>query len=125
MSCITNTKRILVVDDEYSVREFIVLLLEYYGYQSYQAADGQEAMQLFEKYRHDIALAIVDVCMPVMDGKATLKALNARNPDLPVLMMSGYSNQHIQARTDGCLGVLSKPFTANELKGYVNGALQA
>jgi len=86
-------KYILVVDDEQIIRDVIVEYLTTLGLHCLEARDGEEAIEVMNKYRLDkidmIMLAIVDVHMPKMDGLKLLKAIKAVMPNFPVILMTG------------------------------------
>jgi len=75
---------VLVVDDEHMVRILLQLGLERNGFYVWLAADGREALELYEKNRQHVAVVLLDVRMPGMDGPQTLDALRALNPEVLV-----------------------------------------
>ena len=102
--------RVLVVDDDPAVHASLVQLLTAPQFDVLGAANGQEAVAVLSSTR--CHLALVDVIMPGMDGLATLKALRATQPGLPVIMMTGYKVEDIVmlAIHSGAVDSLSKPF---------------
>lgn len=80
-------KRILIIDDEPSILQFLRAILEDLGYEVVEALNGEEGMRLFQKGRFD--LVITDMVMPVKDGLSTIMELMDREPELPVIAMSG------------------------------------
>jgi CheY-like chemotaxis protein len=113
--------RVLVVDDQSQVREMVVTVLERCGYRAVQAAGGREAIQALVSAPEDLALAIIDMSMPDMDGEATLRALRAVRADLPVLLSSGFDAHEAANRLAGEQGVdfLPKPYRLAELQAKV------
>lgn len=83
-------KRILLVDDEPDFVELISHRLQINGYEVIAAADGKEALNILEKERFDAVL--LDIIMPQMDGLTTLKLIRKRDKDLPVFMLTAYSD---------------------------------
>ena len=79
--------RVLVIDDDPGVREYMEALVTRQGYQVFAAADGEEALSALQDSRPD--LITLDVVLPGMDGLATLAELKKRLPDVPVVMLSG------------------------------------
>ena len=108
---------VLVVDDEEPIRKVAQKTLERFGYRVLLAADGAEALSLFKSRSQSIAAVIMDVAMPVMDGHATISALQAIKPGIRIITSSGLS-------TDGGAGELKipgvkhfipKPYTADTM----------
>ena len=117
---------VLVVDDEESVRRLARLMLVRMGFDVVMAANGQEALRLFQAARHRVSLVLLDLTMPEMDGERTLHALRAVSPDVPVVMSSGYTEQEITARLagQGVAGFVQKPYTQASLLATVRTAIE-
>lgn len=115
--------RILVVEDEVPVREFIRRVLEQRGHEVVAVADGSQAVVRLARASFDLLLT--DIVMPNMDGvELALKA--ARDwPQLRILMMSGFVSERERARGLGLLanGILAKPFSMVDLNEAVERAL--
>jgi CheY-like chemotaxis protein len=121
-----NTKQsrtILLVDDEPTVRSFLGPLLERNGYEVLVASGGKEAMDLFQEHRARIALLLTDVVMPEMSGTELAEQLIQMRPGLTVLFISGFCEE-IPAGMQN-FGCVSKPFTASDLLNRVNQVLHA
>ncbi len=101
------TKRILLVDDERSIRESLRKSLRAENYEVVLAENGQEAIEKHGAERID--LLILDLNMPVMNGWATLEWLAEVNPLLPVIIITGRSNQRALAETAGADALMEKP----------------
>jgi len=108
---------VLVVDDEETIRGITEITLGANGYRVLTASDGTEAVALFARHTSEIALVITDMAMPFMDGPATIRALQRMNPAIPMIAVSGLSDNAKVAEVAGTANVtfLSKPFTAAEL----------
>ena len=115
--------RILVAEDNASVRDYVERGLKGFGHTVTTAADGGEALALVDG--HDFDLLLTDIVMPVMDGIALALAVAERKPGLPIVMMSGYTIERERAHKLDALitEVLSKPFTLNELRMAVDRVL--
>jgi DNA-binding response OmpR family regulator len=101
------TKRILLVDDDRSIRESLNKILGADNYEVVQAENGQEAI---EKHgAEQIGLLILDLNMPVKNGWATLEWLAEVNPLLPVIIITGRPNQRALAETAGADALMEKP----------------
>jgi len=119
-----KTERILVVDDERSMREFLEIMLTKEGYEVRTAANGKEALALVEKELFD--LAILDIRMPKMDGIKTLGHLKEISPETVVLMITAYASTDtaIQAMKQGAYDYITKPFKVEEIKMTIHKALE-
>jgi len=119
-----KTERILVVDDERSMREFLEIMLTKEGYEVRTAANGKEALALVEKELFD--LAILDIRMPKMDGIKTLGHLKEISPETVVLMITAYASTDtaIQAMKQGAYDYITKPFKVEEIKITIHKALE-
>lgn len=108
---------ILVVDDEESLRQLAAETLDYFGYKTITATDGESAIELYKNKRGQIALVIMDLIMPGMGGRRCLNELLLRDPNVKVLIASGYlhdeeMNAIIKA---GAKGFIVKPYKMEEL----------
>ncbi len=117
--------RVLVVDDEDSVRWALTKALERAGYRVDLAADGASGLSAAEN--PDVDLALLDVRLPGRDGLAVLGDLRRRRPDLPVIMMTAYGTLQIavEAMKQGAYDYIGKPFDVDELLLVVGKALEA
>lgn len=101
------TERILLVDDERSIRESLSKVLAAENYEVVLAENGQEAIEKHGAERID--LLILDISMPVQNGWAALEWLLGINPILPVVIITGRSNQRALAETAGADVLMEKP----------------
>jgi len=113
---IKGTGTVLLVDDEEIILEVGRELLEAIGYRVVTAKDGKEAVQVYEKNWHEIDIVLLDIVMPNMGGGEAYDRMKGINPDVKVLLLSGYSinggAREILKR--GCDGFMQKPF---DMKG--------
>ncbi|MGO4673291.1 response regulator [Bosea sp. 2YAB26] len=113
--------RILVVDDEESLRALVARGLTLDGHVCMMAGDGAEALEILmaEKGRFDLLLT--DIRMPLMDGIALALAAKQEFPDLPIMLMTGYAEQRERAKSLEAIvsEVMTKPFTIAELRTTV------
>jgi CheY-like chemotaxis protein len=86
----TPKKRILLVEDEESVRHLAKRFLDILGYETLEAEDGQSALQLFTKKSVPVDLVIADMIMPDMNGRELVKKIREIRPDMKALYVSGY-----------------------------------
>ncbi|MBD5530430.1 MAG: response regulator transcription factor [Lachnospiraceae bacterium] len=115
---------ILVVEDDREIRQGIEIYLRNQGYQVYQAANGQEGLEIVKS--RELHLAILDVMMPVMDGITMLMKTRELGYEFPVLMLSAKSEEvdKIMGLNMGADDYISKPFTPLELLARVNSHLR-
>ena len=116
---------ILLVDDEEVVRRFAATMLADLGYTVLEAANGQQAIELFQRNASNIMLVILDLSMPVMNGEECLRRLRSIKPDVPVLLSSGFTETEAARRfqSAGAATFLQKPYTAQHLADLVKYAL--
>lgn len=116
--------RIIVADDEPSVRGFLRSILETVGYEVYEAAHGGEVLRLVRT--NSIDLVITDLVMPEVEGIETIRALNAEFPSVGIIAISGaFEGEFLRvARRLGASAVLAKPFGKDKLLKAVSDALQ-
>jgi excisionase family DNA binding protein len=115
--------RILVVDDEASIRELLEKTLAMSDYDVDTAPDGRTALERMRLYPYD--LLITDLRMPGMDGLTVIREAKRYKADLPVLVITGYSTESsaIEAANLGVNGYLTKPFRVSQVLGKTAKAL--
>lgn len=108
---------ILVIDDEDAFRSLVVRQLTGAGFNTVEARNGAEAIQVLSERGKQISAVLLDVVMPNTSGGEVLPILRSYAPSLPVVMTSGYSRSDVISLTEGDRGVgfLGKPFTSVEL----------
>lgn len=116
--------RILVVDDERSMREFLAIMLTREGYDVVAADGGTQALAALRQRPCD--LLISDIRMPDGDGIGILREAKALQPDLPGILMTGFASTQtaIEALRTGALDYIAKPFDVDEMKRVVAQALE-
>lgn len=115
--------KVLLVDDEESIQATSSKMLRELGYDVVTAWDGKEAIELF-RTTPDIALVLLDLTMPHMDGEQCFRELKALNPAVRVIMSSGYSEMDVVQRFagKGLAGFIQKPYRFSELKHVLKEA---
>lgn len=116
-----GTESILVVDDEYPVRNVLVVSLQHLGYTVESAGSGQEALDLYQKRGKKFDLVISDMLMPSMTGEQLFFELKRLNPEVRVLIISGFSSEESVRNVldNGAVGFIPKPFTIEDLSKQV------
>ena len=85
-------KKILVVEDESAIREFVVINLKRAGYTTVEAANGEEALSLFFE-QDDYQVVLLDIMMPGIDGLQVCKQIRAKNPTVGIIMLTAKSQE--------------------------------
>jgi PAS domain S-box-containing protein len=110
---------VLVVEDEEAVRDVAEQILRDFGFATIPAVDGREALDIMERTGNNVTAVLLDISMPRIGGQETLRRIRAMRPDLPVIMMSGYTEEAVAAQFDrqgpGLTMFLQKPFLAEDL----------
>ncbi len=114
---VSGTETVLFVDDEDMIIELAEELFEGLGYKVLTAGSGREAIETYEKNKERIDMVLLDMVMPDMGGDETYDKLKKINPDIKVLLASGYSmnGQATEIMDRGCSGFIQKPFKMREL----------
>jgi hypothetical protein len=120
-----GTELILLVEDEEQVRDILEQILEDLGYQVLAASTGEEALSMSLDLEHDIKLMITDVVMTQMSGRELAERVLALRPSLPVLFMSGYTDDAIvrHGLLDEKLNFIQKPFDSSTMARKVREVL--
>ena len=117
-----GTGTVLIVEDERALRRLSATVLRQAGYQTIEASDGQQALDLYTVHSHRIVMVVTDVVMPRMGGIELAKRLRALRSDIPLLFVTGYVEQSEILHEQGT-PVLLKPFSPNALLTAVTAAL--
>jgi excisionase family DNA binding protein len=119
----TARPRVLVVDDEASIRDLLAKTLALAEYDVDVAADGRSALERMRLYPYDLLIA--DLRMPGMDGLTVIREAKRYKADLPVLIITGYSTESsaIEAVNLGVAGYLTKPFRVPQVLAAAAKAL--
>ena len=122
-----NRELILLVDDETEIAELASDMLADDGYKVVLARDGFEALRIYQQIGHHIGLVVLDFFLPVMDGDAVFDELRALNPNINVVLSSGFAEQSkIGAMlAQGLRGFIPKPYTREKLLEQVRSTLDA
>jgi len=116
--------RILIIDDEDSIRDYLSMMLEREGYEVSASESGKKALRLNSKKTYDVV--ITDIQLPGMTGIEILTTLRESDPALPVIIITGHASQEsaIEALNMGAFYYLLKPVSNEELKQVVRAALE-
>jgi PAS domain S-box-containing protein len=116
---------ILLVDDEESLLALGARMLELLGFTVLTAADGLQAVDLYRKRGKGIDLVLMDLTMPHMDGAEAFAELRRLNPDVPIVLASGYAEDDVSSRFEGKrpTGIVQKPYTLARLREMLAGLM--
>jgi two-component system, response regulator FlrC len=114
---------ILLVEDEAISRHAFAQILRFHRHEVIEAADGVEALTLLDK--HVISLIITDLVMPGVDGFALVARIRQRWPNMPIVLISGYTAEYAAAAFDGSTEFLPKPIDPTVLVATVQRLLPA
>ena len=114
---------VLVVDDTWELRELFMETLSDAGYEVHGAANGLEALNALDSLEGKPCVVLLDMMMPVMDGRAVCDALRANGGLPPVVVMTAADHVAQCARDVGAVGWLAKPFEIDELVAAIKGVL--
>jgi PAS domain S-box-containing protein len=123
---IRGTEAVLLVDDEDIIVDIGKKNLEKLGYKVITARNGKEAVELYKKSKGNIDIVVLDMIMPEMGGGETYDRLKEINPDVKVILSSGYSieGQASEILKRGCDGFIQKPFRMKQLSSKINEVLE-
>lgn len=115
-------KRVLIAEDEFAIREFVVINLKRGGYEVVEAQDGVQALEQYELNDGEIDVAILDVMMPNMDGLEVCKRLRSKNPNIGIIMLTAKTQEmdKITGLMMGADDYVTKPFSPTELVARVD-----
>ncbi len=106
---------ILIAEDEDAIREITAMTLEASGYKVLSAADGREAVELYDKNKDRIKIVLMDMMMPVMDGHASILAICGVNPDVKIIAVSGLAEYGKSEKIANIQAFLPKPYSTERL----------
>src|SRR5260221_209450 len=111
--------RVLVVDDEQSLRKVLAATLQREGYEVEVASDGEEALEALDRDGADVV--VTDLVMPKMDGLSLLRKVVAKHPDVPVIVVTAHGRvgSAVEAMKAGAFNFVTRPFEHAELKAII------
>src|ERR1700723_359427 len=119
--------RVLIADDEASMRTLVARAIAMDGHDTVTAEDGAEALEILSREAGKFDLLLTDIQMPVMDGIALALSAARDFPDLTILLMTGFADQRERASALSAIAhdVITKPFSVADIRAAVAGALAA
>lgn len=116
---------ILLVEDEEQIRMLARTMLENLGFTVLTACNGREALEVYQQNIGEIMLVVTDMGMPVMDGYALVSELKRLNPDIPIIISSGFGEADVTSGipTEAIAGLIGKPYNFSELREVLQGVV--
>jgi two-component system, cell cycle sensor histidine kinase and response regulator CckA len=120
-------ENILLVDDEESVMETATSILSQFGYRTFSAKSGEEALEVYKKTGHEISLIILDLGMPGMGGESCMKEILKMNPKARIIVASGYATSRTarSVMDAGAIGFVAKPYRMEDMLKKIREAHDA
>ena len=119
-------KKILVCEDEQVIREFVVINLKRAGYEAYEAENGEQALEIYEREGGDFDVAVLDIMMPgKYDGLAVCKELRKRSGTIGIILLTAKTQEmdKVSGLMMGADDYMTKPFSPSELVARVKAHL--
>lgn len=115
-------KCVLIAEDEASIRDFVVINLKRSGYEVIEAADGEEAIEKFDKYNEQIDVVILDIMMPVVDGLEVCKYIREKSKRIGIIMLTARTQEmdKVTGLMVGADDYVTKPFSPSELMARID-----
>ena len=115
-------KKVLIAEDEASIREFIVINLKRSGYDVVEAENGEEAINKYEEENGNIDVAVLDIMMPLKDGREVCKYLRAKSSKIGIIMLTAKTQEmdKVTGLLVGADDYVTKPFSPSELMARVD-----
>ena len=116
---------VLVVDDEETIRETAAMMLGGMGFDTLTAEDGEQGVEAYREHQDEIVAVLLDMTMPKLDGKACFRELRRINPEVRVVLSSGYNEQDTTSRFagKGLAGFIQKPYSPEDLQAVFRKVL--
>jgi CheY-like chemotaxis protein len=118
---------ILLAEDEVQVKSVAIILLKEMGFNVLDAANGKEALELYQQNAADITMVMTDMGMPVMNGYDLFYELKQLDPGLPIIISSGFGEGDIVSKIprEEIAGVINKPYRFEQLREVLRGAAKS
>ncbi|MFN3344935.1 MAG: response regulator, partial [Chloroherpetonaceae bacterium] len=121
---VSGEETLLIVEDEPFMRTLLAKMLRTKGYSVLEAADGEEALTLFEKQKKQIDLVLTDMGMPNIDGYELLKRLRCMKENIKIVVMTGYiDSEQTEKLAQEKVDIISKPFDMAEMSAVIRNVL--
>jgi len=117
---------VLLVEDEEQITLVARIMLEELGFNVIEASNGREALDLYQANAAEIKLVLTDIGMPIMDGYTLFRELKALEPELPIIISSGFGDKVVTTRIpdEKIADLISKPYRFDQLRDVVKGVVE-
>jgi len=117
-------EKILIVEDEEVVRDFLSEILSNFGYYPVTAIDGDDGLRKFNE--HEFSMVLTDIRMPIMDGLSMLKKIRSKDPSIPIIVITGFPtvDSAVECLVAGADYYLVKPINIEDLKAKIIKAFE-
>ncbi len=115
-------KKILIVEDEINIREFVVINLQRAGYEVLEAGSAEDALEIYNERKGSIDIALLDIMLPGMDGVALCRTIRKDDPDIGIIMLTARTQEmdKVGGLMMGADDYVTKPFSPSELVARVD-----
>ena len=115
-------KKVLIVEDETTIREFVVINLKRGGYDVFEASSGEDALRIFEEQNGDFQVVLLDIMLPGVDGLTVCRELRKKSASLGIIMLTARTQEmdKVSGLMLGADDYVSKPFSPSELVARVD-----
>lgn len=115
-------KCVLIAEDEASIRDFVVINLKRSGYEVFEASNGEEAIEKFDKFCEQIDIVILDITMPIIDGLEVCKYIRERSKRVGIIMLTARTQEmdKVTGLMVGADDYVTKPFSPSELMARID-----
>ena len=115
-------KRVLIAEDERSIREFVVINLKRSGFEVVEAENGEQAISLYNEYNGDFDIALLDIMMPLLDGLEVCKYLRSKSSTLGIVILTAKTQEmdKVTGLLVGADDYITKPFSPSELMARID-----
>lgn len=116
------TKKILIVEDEEAIREFVVINLKRAGYEVYEAGSGEDALEIYEQHRGHFNVVLLDIMLPGIDGFAVCRKLREKSKTIGIIMLTARTQEldKVGGLMIGADDYVTKPFSPSELVARID-----
>ena len=115
-------KKVLIAEDEASIRDFIVINLKRSGYDVFEASNGEEATKLYDEHINEIDVVILDIMMPILDGLEVCKYIRNKSKKVGIIMLTARTQEmdKVTGLIVGADDYVTKPFSPSELMARID-----
>ena len=115
-TAMSNAGTVLLVEDEANMLQLLETIFLHHGYKVLKATNGQSALEVYQQHKDEIAVVLLDMGLPKISGRDVLLKIRSENPDVKVIITSGYIEPSMESQLDHArIKFLPKPYTPNDV----------